>query len=214
MQHCERAEFFTEVVHERAHIGALADYTAQRALLGVLVEVQQLHFMHDDVARRAFDLPALACKVVQLLAVDLYRRVHRRDLLLRSDKAAHRTLHRIFRRDPVAGLHDLAGHILRIRAVAERKARDILLVLRCGEIRRLGRAADEHRQNAGRERIERAAVTDFPRVQDAAQLGHHIMRGEALRLVHQQDTRKLSLLHGTAPSLRAASRPLPRPCRR
>ena len=73
MQHGQRAQLFTEVVHQRADIGALADNAPQRAFLGVLVEVQQGHFVYDDVTGGPLHLPALAGEVIQLLAVHLYR---------------------------------------------------------------------------------------------------------------------------------------------
>ena len=185
VQHGQRAQLFAKVVDQRANVGALADLASQCALLGVLIEVQQVHFVHDDIARRTLHFPALAGQIVQLLAVNFHCRIHRRNLLLRTDKAAHGTFYRVFRGVAFAGLQDFAGHVLCVRAVAERETRHIFLVLRGSKIRSLGRTADEHRQNAGRHRVERAAVADLARVQNAAQLGYHVMRGETLRFIHQ-----------------------------
>ena len=199
VQHSQRAQLFAKVIDQCADIGALADLAPQRALLGILIEVEQVHFVHNDIARRTLHLPALAGQIVQLLAVHLDRRIHGRHLLLRTDKAPHHLLYRVFRGIAFAGLEHFAGDILRIRAVAEREPCNVFLILRCGKICCLGRTADEYRQNTGRHRIECAAVTDPARVQNTAQLGNHIVRGKALRLVHQQDAVQVTLLHETAP---------------
>lgn len=143
--------------------------------------------MNEDIARRAFHLFALAGKVVQLPAVYLDRRVHGRELLLRALKMRKPRPHRRKRRIFAGYLGCFAGSILRIGCVAKRKARDIFFVLRGRKIGRLGRPADKHRQHAGRHRVKRAAVANPAGAQDAAQLGHHVMRSKALRLIHQQN---------------------------
>ena len=131
--------------------------------------------MHNDIACRTLDFPALAGEVVQLLTVHLDCRVHGRHLLLRTDKAPHHLLYRVFRGIAFAGLEHFAGDILRICAVAERKPGNVFLILRRGKIGRLGRTADKYRQNTGRHRVQCAAVTDPARMQNAAQLGYHVM---------------------------------------
>ena len=60
VQHGQRTQLFAKVIDQCADIGALADLAPQRALLGILVEVQQLHFVHNDIARRTLHFPALA----------------------------------------------------------------------------------------------------------------------------------------------------------
>ena len=175
VQHGQRAQLFAKVIDQCADVGALADLTPQRALLGILIEVEQVHFVHNDIACRTLDFPSLAGQIVQLLAVHLDRRIHGRYLLLWADKAPYHLLYCVFRGVAFAGLEHFAGDILRICAVAERKPGNVFLILRCGKICRLGRTADEYRQNTGRHRVQCAAVTDPARMQNAAQLGYHVM---------------------------------------
>jgi hypothetical protein len=57
-------------------------------------------------------------------------------------------------------------------------------------VQALGRAcrlADEKREESGRERIERAAMTNAPRAEDAARDGDDVMRGPALGLIDRED---------------------------
>ena len=79
------------------------------------------------ISRAGRSTSLLAGQVVQLLAVHLDRRVHGRHLLLRTDKAPHHLLYRVFRGIAFAGLEHFAGDILRIRAVAEREPGNVFL---------------------------------------------------------------------------------------
>ena len=193
------AKCLSQIVQDRAYIGAFADRQPHNAFLRRFLKCQQLNRVHSDIPRRALDRLALAGKIIQLLSVHLDRGIHRRHLLLRAEECRQRPFDRCAISTYAAGAQRLPGHILRIRAETKRKARLIGFILRRGKVGCLGRAADKYRQHAGRQWVERAAVTDFPRVQNPAQLGHHIMRGKALRLVHQQDAVQFSVLHDTAP---------------
>ena len=72
-----------------------------------------------DLARLARDLLALAGKVVELLAVDLDGRVHRRDLLDLAEKARQRRAHLVLRDGHGALFERFAGRILRVGHKAE-----------------------------------------------------------------------------------------------
>ena len=71
---------------------------------------------------------------------------------------------------------------------AQHHVGDVLLLLGLQRIDHLGGAADADQQDAGGERIERAAVTDFPRVQDAAQLRNHVMRRKSRLFPYVQNS--------------------------
>jgi hypothetical protein len=64
-------------------------------------------------------------------------------------------------------------------------------------VQALGRARrlpDEKREESGREWIERAAVTDAPRAENAARDDDDVMRGPALGLVDREDAGERRLL--------------------
>ena len=143
--------------------------------------------MKIDIARRTFNLFSFAGKVIELLSVDLNRRIHGRQLLLRAREAGKACLYFVSRRTHRRGADGFACGILRVGRKAERKPRNVFLVLRGGKISRFGCAADKHRQHAGCHRVQRTAVTNAACMQDAAQLCHYIVRGKTLRLIHQQN---------------------------
>ena len=151
--------------------------------MGLLVEIQKRDVQNGDVARRALNLLALAGEVVEFLPIDLDGRVHGRDLLLRAAETLQGIPHLVQGHPPVRPLDDRASRVLSVGGKAQGKAGLVGLVLRGGVVGSLGRPAHKNRQDTGGHGVQRAAVADLARPEDTAQLGHHIMRGKALRLI-------------------------------
>ena len=75
------------------------------------------------------------------------------------------------------------------------------------ELRRSRRFADEEDKKSGRERIQRAAVTDASQAEDAASHCNDVVRGPALWLVDREES-TLAALANTLTSF-AEQGPLP-----
>ena len=102
---------------ERAHIRPLGAAHAQKILRAAAL--LQLQLVNGDAAGPACDLLALAGQLVELLAVYLDGRVHRRDLLDLAEKAPQRRAHLVLRDGHGALFERFAGRILRVGHKAE-----------------------------------------------------------------------------------------------
>ena len=157
---------------------------------------QQVQGEDRDGPRGAFHRLPLPGQGVELLAVDLDRGIHRRDLrdlsaeLVQSRLKLHLCyVNRTFFQRPARG-------VLGIGDETEAQAGLVDLVGVFKEGHGPGRPPDEDRQNAGCHRVQGAAVTHALFVEDAAQLGGNVLGGPACGLVYNQD----SVWHG--PSFR------------
>jgi hypothetical protein len=92
-------------------------------------------------------------------------------------------------------LLDLAVGILAVGRHAEPHSADVFLVLGHEQILDLRAAPDDHDEQPGRERIERAAVPHFLDVEPAPHDRHDIVRSHAGRFVDQEDTIEILILH-------------------
>ena len=84
----------------------------------------------------------------------------------------------------------MAVGILAVGRHAERHRADVFLVLGHEQILDLRAASEDDEEQAGGERIERAAVADFFGVEPAADDGDDVVRGHAGRFVHEEDAVK------------------------
>ena len=110
-------------------------------------------------ARLALDLDAGARVFVERLAVALERRVHRRHLLDRADESRAGALQRCAVDGDVGhGPDHLAFAVAGRRRHAELQGREVALVGVEARLRELGRRAEAQRQQAARQRVERAGV--------------------------------------------------------
>ena len=134
------------------------------------------------------DVLARPRAVVGAPAVDLERRVGRRDLL---DLAGEMLEHRGDRgegRAAAAGAHDLAFGVERVGLAAELDGERVSLVAVEHPPAQLGRLAERDRQHAFGQRVERAAVADLDLAvaglaQVALHRGDRLGRAQAARLV-------------------------------
>ena len=135
-----------------------------------------------------------ARQLVELLPADLDRGIHRRHLLLRAEKARQDSRQRL--RGNVCGLlvQHRAGDVLRVGHDAGTQRGKVGLVRVLKKFHRARRTAQKDRQDARGHGVERAAVPNAFFVENAAQLGDHILRGPSGGLVHDQN----SVCHQTA----------------
>ena len=112
------AERLTEIVAQRADVSALRAHDAQ-GVLPVPKILCERKVEDRDLARLARDLTTLAGEVVELLAVYLDGRIHRRDLLDLAEKARQRRAHLVLRDGHGALFERFAGRILRVGHKAE-----------------------------------------------------------------------------------------------
>ena len=168
--------------------GSLAAIRQTYEAIVARLAAEDIEPMHDDVARLGYDRTAFAGMAVQRLAVDLQRRIDRRHL---TDRATETGQHRV---DPriQAGLvdrplgDDLAFGIVGGRGDPQPDDGPVGLVTverRRGELAGL---AEQHRQQAARERIEGPAVAGLVGLEQPPRLLHGRVRRQAERLVEQQ----------------------------
>ncbi len=182
------AELAAEGEGGRAHVGALGAADAEvdpGALPG-----QQLEFGEADRPRFARDLDALAGEVIELPPADLLRRVHRRDLELvaqhRGEGGAHPRFGYLRHR---VRLERLAFGVLGVGDDPERRLAEVFLILGHQLVRRLRGLADQHDEQAGRHRVERAGMADAAGAVEPPHAIHDVVGGDPLRLVDEQHAR-------------------------
>jgi hypothetical protein len=76
---------------------------------------------------------------------------------------------------------------LAVSGDAERHRADVFLVLAHEEVLNLGATPEDDDEQAGGERVERAAVADLLGVERAADYGNHVVRGHAGGFIDQED---------------------------
>ena len=168
-----------EIGDQRAHVGARAALDRERRPLAVAPEL--LEPRHLDLALGDLDRLARACQRVGALPADAHRGVGRRPLA----EPPGRERERLGRHPP--GL-DLAVDVPGGRREAQPRDRLVALGQRHQEALRARRPADQHEQQPGRERVERARVPDLRPARQLPPLrGHHVVRGDARGLVDEQD---------------------------
>ena len=181
--HAAAAERRADIVAERADIRPLRAADAQNIVPVRLSEHGEL--LDRDRTRFARDLAAAAGNLVELFAVDLERRIHRRHL---QDVTAKLRQHRLELRAAdrtLRAAEHRAGRILRVGR--ETKAQMCLIALGVvfGKGHRARRAAGKHDQKAGCHRVERAGMSHAPLAEHAAQLCHDVMTRPAGGLIYQ-----------------------------
>src|SRR6266545_4752827 len=181
----QAAELPAEVGGQHPHIGATgARHRDRRQRRRAGPEAAQLQGVNDDRAWSALDRLAAARLEVQALAVQLDRRDHRRDLLLRAEEPleAARDRRLVDAVDRRGAGRDAAG-IERVGLGAEGDPGQVALGLHRQERQQPGGTAERDHQHAGGRRVERAAVPDAPLVRQAPDLGDHVVGGHPGRLV-------------------------------
>ena len=147
-----------------------------------------LKLRDHDVARLALNLFSLTGQFVQLLAIDLDSRDHRRNLLLGSEKSCGDGLcfqQTQFRNwgssdydtvsvEGVSGLAQLHGSGVRLLSISSKTQES------CGW------PHGNHQQSRGHG-IERAGVTDAALTKDAAHLGNDVVARPTRRFVDEYD---------------------------
>ena len=146
-----------------------------------------LHAMGEDEKRHARDLAAAPGDLIELLPIDLERRIHRRHLQNIPAKLRQRRLQLRAGDAPVTAAEHRAGRVLRVGREAEAQARLLALTVIFGERHRARRAAGKHDQKAGRHRVERAGMAHAPLAEHAAELGHNVVARPVRGLIDQQD---------------------------
>ncbi len=169
--------------------------------------------MHRDRRRRPRDGLAPPRQLVEAPAADVLRREGRRHLVEGAHEAGEGRGERRRRRVRGNGrAQRLARQVVGRGGEAEPHGRHVLLLAPGQEAGEARGAADADRQDAGRERVERARVPDPPGPERAAHAVDDVVRGRARRLVHDQDA-----VHGAAtprfrrPRPRRAASPAPPP---
>ena len=181
------AKVLADVVAIGADIKALAALNAefderQRDLVDVIgTDV--------DEARFALDGLASAGEFVERHAALFERRHHGRDLIkiagiffeggfeLFAGEVGHRFL-----------LGDFSVGILRIGDGAELHGGGVFLILGHEQVLDFGRLADDEHEEAGGERVERAAVADFFEMKAVAHVVHDVVGGAAAGFVDEEDS--------------------------
>jgi hypothetical protein len=88
-------------------------------------------------------------------------------------------------------------HVVAVGGLAEFDVALIDLVVRHELLGELGAAPEHDDEQAGGVGVERAAVADFLDAEPAADVVHHVVRGAAHGLVHEQGTVEgIELKHG------------------
>jgi len=142
--------------------------------------------MNSDLAPGPLDLDALARILVQRPPLEFQRRIHRRHL---GDHAAE-CGQRLLQRRAVKRHRSLDDHLALDIAggsdLAELDGGTVALVGIQQIGRELGRLAEAHRQQAGRQRIEHAGMAGLGRAVQPARLLQRAVAAEAIRLIQQQ----------------------------
>src|SRR5271165_641237 len=180
----KRYERYAEIARQRTDIGPLAD---QRLALRMVAigdrHEPQLGNLHRPRGRdRRFIAPG---EFVGSAPIDLDRRIGWRPLLDRTDKGGEDRLDRLTARPCRVFADDLALAVIGRARNAPADAKAIPLAAGHCVSRRLGRFAKGDRQHAGRQRVERAGVSDLCPGAAANHLDDPV-RGEAERLVDDE----------------------------
>ncbi len=178
-----------DFLRKRPHVETRrADQMQTKARAIPLQDVQQAS-RHVGRLKRHRLVPSR--QVVGAIAVDFLGGEGRRLLLIGAPKPGdrfvdvqarqpgHRT--RIRMRDPRAGSIEGGG------AFAKRHFCDVFLFVGGKKLRQAGRLAEDEREDARRERIERTRVPNFLYARDAPRHGDDVVRRGSRRLVDDKD---------------------------
>jgi hypothetical protein len=172
------AERRAQVTGEGADVGALRAIDQERRRRRLPGE--QFEPVEDDRPRRPLDRLAAAGDLVEALAADLDRGVHRRNLRLWSEEAGQRGLDRGgIERGGVADGGHLALGVLGLRLDPERDPSDVGLGGPGQVLERLPGGADGDREDAGGGGVEGAGVADLALAEQAADAGDDVETGPA-----------------------------------
>jgi hypothetical protein len=155
----EASERPAKVPRNGAHISALAAIGLEHAAVAVMGDQRQA-LDRDRAGRKRHVLP-FAGEVVGALAADLDRRKAWRNLLDRADKGREGGLDGVPLGKEVRGLHRLALGVVGVGLDPPGDGEDIGFPPVHDERHGLGGLAERDRQDAGGERIERAACPAF-----------------------------------------------------
>src|SRR5271170_566155 len=171
----------TQIAGDRPDIGALAAFGLENGLIRFVRDENEP--MNDDFARRDFELRAPARQIVGTLAADLDRRIGRRGLLDRPEKARQHRRDLARRRTNVGFRDDLALGVVGIGLFAPFDRETIGLGPVLDDGNRLGRFAESDRQDARRQRVECAGMARLLGVEEIFDLRDRLGRGDADRFV-------------------------------
>jgi hypothetical protein len=144
--------------------------------------------MDGDSARLALDRFPASRQLVEALAFELQRRVHRRDLVLLADeRRQHRIDGAIVERRHGSALDDLGLTIARLGARAELHQHPVRLPGIQQPAANLGGLPEADRQQAGRKGIETAGMPRLGGIEQRADLLKRRVRRNAECFVEQQD---------------------------
>ena len=218
-----RAESFTEIVGQRPNVEAPGAVERQRHLVGVEVCDDETIHRHECRCRRAVNIliesdtgptpirpwsdscRTLPCEVVAAAAADFLCGEQGRLLQKLTAKRVKRAIDHFDRRQwmlvPRADLCAIA--VGRVGCEAETDDRFVGLVAGAQESSQPRRTADDERQHARRQRIERAGVPDPPLAQDAPHSRDDVVRRGTGRLV--DDEQAVHRVYRTGESRRSSS---------
>ena len=150
--------------------------------------LQDLYFIEADRTRLTFHGLAFSCKLIQLLTIYLKSRIHRRNLLLLSQKAADRGSHFLLGDGYWFFAQDLTCHILRICLYPQMQKCLVRFTLLSQKIHQFRRSSEHNRENALGIWIQCSGMTNFLHVEDSPKFCNHIMRGISLLFSNDQNS--------------------------
>ena len=143
--------------------------------------------MHRDGARGALHGFALARSLIKRLAVDLYRRIHGRQLHLVAQKLRQNGFQLRFAHGDRGSFQRRAGHIAGIRAQAQPNGSLVGFIVVQLAVGCCGGPADKHSQHTRSHGVQRAGMPQLAGAQHTAQLGQHIKACPLAGLIYDQN---------------------------
>ena len=195
-----------DLLGQHTDVGALGAGHPDRVLI-LCGAAEVFNVIDRDGARRALNGLALAGSLVQRLAVDLDRTVHRRQLHpVTTELRQHGA--QLLHADRDRGCFQrFAGNIAGIGAQSQAQRCFVGFIMVKLAVGGRSRLADKRREHTGGHRVQCARVSQLACAQCAAQLGQHIKAGPASGLIHGQNA--VWRLHSRVPFLLLGFKRLP-----
>ena len=189
----ETAELAAHVAGERPDIGALAAGGLEHGVVGIRdIDKFQPLDVHGPALQG--DRLSVARQVIGALALDLDRRIARRDLLDPADKARADRGDGVARGPLRADFYHAAFRVVGIALLAPAHGEAIGLTAVDDERHGLGRLAERDRQATGGKRIERAGMAGALGREQPLDHGNRVRRGHADGLVEHDPAMHVALL--------------------
>ena len=144
--------------------------------------------MNGNGAGGSLHFLALASQIAKLLTVYFDGRVHRGNLLNLTPELGQNCQNIFFCDGDRLFFQDFTGDVLGVGGDAQVQDSLVGLVCMFKELHTPGGSAHKHRQNTGGHRVESAAVTDAPGLENAPQLGGHILACPILGFINNDNS--------------------------